>query len=217
MTAGAAAVVIVAAVVVAGMHGSSRPTVVAAPETSTQQTVTVTSTVPPPTDPSSGPSPSDSDSSDLSTASSAAGSSDSDSDSASDALSDAEALAQLQSDRSTDLAEISLDGDWDAQVASQYVGVVDSSIQPGPMSATDILNYSNSFADNPSYGSLVRVVAQNDFGQISSDPRQVWITLVDLQATTESAVQSWCEANFPQRGTALEEKCVPRQMLPPYQ
>lgn len=129
---------------------------------------------------------------------------------------DVASLAQLGMLRTGDLANTAIDSSFGAQVASQFVGVTDRSIQSGPLSATDILRVSQGFRDNPSYGSDVRLFLQNDFGKIVKRETPVWITIVDLKMGSAAEVKAWCQANFSGTPQEIKNSCLPRQLVPPH-
>lgn len=130
---------------------------------------------------------------------------------------EAAAVSDLDSLASSDLSSTNLDGSWAAQISSQFVGVTDTTIQPGPFSAVDIYNLHERLrVDSRFAGSPVVLLKQNDFGQIVPNSRDIWITLVLINASSSDDVDQWCSSHFAETGTALLNVCVPRQMVPPH-
>lgn len=129
--------------------------------------------------------------------------------------SNAQALDILGQARNKDVAEVDLNGKWAAQVASQYVGVKDSSLQPGPMDADDILRYHQQWrTDSRTQGHDVILLKENDFGKIERDKNVIWMTMVLLQAGSRSSVEQWCASAFSMTVADAKKVCVARQMVP---
>lgn len=128
---------------------------------------------------------------------------------------DATALTELRALRTTGIGSASLDGTWSAQIASQYVGVTDKTLQPTPFTAADILNLHRRLATDPRFvGQQVVMLKQNDFGKFVESSKEIWITMVLIAKPTSAEVISWCESAFGLSGKALENSCLPRQMVP---
>lgn len=105
-------------------------------------------------------------------------------------------------------------GQWVAQLASKYEGVVDKSQQATPFTLVQILAEINALRSNSDYGSIVRVVHQGDWAKSTAGPTPMWVTFADIDATSKDAVTSWCEQHFSQRGPALLNVCYPRKIDP---
>lgn len=128
---------------------------------------------------------------------------------------DATALTELRSLRTTGIGSTSLDGTWAAQIAIQYIGVTDKTLQPTPFTAADILNLHRRLATDPRFaGEQVVMLKQNDFGKFVEPSKEIWITMVLIAKPTSAEVISWCESAFGLSGKALENSCLPRQMVP---
>jgi len=90
--------------------------------------------------------------------------------------------------------------------------MVDKSLQAKPFTLPDVMDRIMSMRDNSEYGSLVRVVHQGDWGKSTPGPKPMWVTFVDLDASSREEVVSWCESHFTERGKALLNVCYPREM-----
>lgn len=122
------------------------------------------------------------------------------------------ALATIEDLVSADRATDPIRGQWVAQLASKYEGVVDKSQQPTPFTIPQILAEAEALKSNPDYGSLVRVVHQGDWGQSEAPAKTLWVTFADLDASSRSAIVDWCEGHFMERGQSLLNVCYPRQL-----
>ncbi len=105
-------------------------------------------------------------------------------------------------------------GQWVAQLASKYEGVVDKRQQSTPFTVPQILAEVNRARHNPEYGSTVRVLHQGDWAGSTAGSRVMWVTVADLDLTSRDEVVTWCRHHFRQRGAALLDVCYPRQLLP---
>lgn len=130
--------------------------------------------------------------------------------------SDAEALNILNRVRVADSPRTP-DDSWVAQVASQYKGVEDRSIQPGPMSMSDVLRHHRQLRQDPRFaGSTVILVKADDFGKRKKREHEIWVTLVLLNKSSGESVKTWCANTFPNlTGDALRNACYERQYSRP--
>lgn len=103
-------------------------------------------------------------------------------------------------------------GQWVAQLASKYEGVVDLSQQSDPFTIPDILDEVMAARNNPDYGHLVRVIHQGDWGRSEPGPATMWVTVADLDGSSREEIVRWCESRFTQRGEALLNVCYPREL-----
>lgn len=103
-------------------------------------------------------------------------------------------------------------GQWVAQLASKFEGVVDTSQQPEPFTIPQILDEVVAHRSNPKYGDLVRVILQGDWGKSEPGPKTLWVTVADLDFDNRETVLAWCEDHFSQRGEDLLNVCYPRQL-----
>lgn len=128
---------------------------------------------------------------------------------------DGSAVGALDTERSTSLSTVQLDGTWAAQLASPYVGAVDTLIQPTPFTAMDIYNQHQRLKSDPRFSTYgVILLRQNDFGKRSSDGREIWVTLALLNASSADQVRAWCRTTFASEGANYTNFCLPRQMVP---
>lgn len=131
--------------------------------------------------------------------------------------SDTEAEATLDRAAAADLRDTDLDSTWAAQVASPYVGATDDAIQPGPLSATDILNHHRGQRSDPMFGgSKVVLLRQNTFGEIYPNKKKIWVTLVLTQKSSKQQVREWCASTFSMSEKDAADVCIPRQLTPPH-
>lgn len=130
---------------------------------------------------------------------------------------DGEALTRLSSQRSSDMSSVPLDGTWVAQVASQYVGVTDPTINNGaPMSLLDIWKHHQQMRNDPRFsGRRMVLVKQDDFGKIYRK-QETWITLVLLGANDRKSALQWCANAFSTDIESAKKVCVARQLDPPH-
>ncbi len=111
-----------------------------------------------------------------------------------------------------DAASRPVRGQWVAQLASKYEGIHDDLVRPEPYTVPEILAEHQALRGNPVFGSSVRLLHQGDWGRIGPHDPPMWVTVVDLNAPSAAVVRSWCEAHFSERGKALENVCMPRQL-----
>lgn len=103
-------------------------------------------------------------------------------------------------------------GQWVAQLASKFEGVVDTSQQADPFTVPQILSEVELHKSNPEYGDLVRLILQGDWGKSEAGSQPLWVTVVDLSYSNREAVLAWCEDHFTQRGEDLLNVCYPREL-----
>lgn len=105
-------------------------------------------------------------------------------------------------------------GQWVAQLASKTEGISDPTQQPTPFTLQDILAEIRRHQANASYGSQVRVIHLGDWGTTQPGPTPMWVTVADLNLSSQAEVQAWCERTFTLRGEPLLNICFPRQLTP---
>lgn len=125
-----------------------------------------------------------------------------------------QAFATLQKTVADDARLAPIRGQWVAQLASKYEGVVDKSQQATPFTVPQILTEVTRLRADPEYGSLVRVVHQGDWANSTAGAKPMWVTMADVDMSSRDEVVAWCESHFAQRGKALLNVCYPRQMNP---
>ena len=128
---------------------------------------------------------------------------------------------QLREQRSSDIASLALNGRWIAQLSSKYEGVTDSTQVAANGTNTfyldDILIEHQALrARFASPGARVYLLEATDFGKQRNWPGTLWVTIADPGLGSQSAVQQWCQAQFPHlSGKPLENVCMARQLNPP--
>jgi hypothetical protein len=105
-------------------------------------------------------------------------------------------------------------GQWVAQLASKYEGIVDPLVRPEPFTLPEILAEHEALRLNPVFGASVRLLRQGDWGRAAAHDPPMFVTVADINAGSADAVRAWCEAHFAQRGRALENVCYVRQLTP---
>lgn len=143
-------------------------------------------------------------------------SSDASSDRPTVATDDVSIRTELLGLRDGDLASTPRDSTWVAQLSSKYVGVTDASLQAVPFTVQDIYDEHIRLRGNSDYGDQVRLFLPGDFGKRGRSAKEIWITIVDLEAASKADVDSWCSQHFSQTGMALANVCLPRQFTPPH-
>lgn len=122
------------------------------------------------------------------------------------------ALTTLDDMVLADRARQPVRGQWVAQLASKFEGVVDTSRQPEPFTIPQILDEVVAHRSNPEYGELVRVILQGDWGKSEPGPKTLWVTVADLDFDSRETALAWCGDHFSQRGEDLLNVCYPRQL-----
>ena len=125
-----------------------------------------------------------------------------------------QAFRELESIVASDAQRSPIRGQWVAQLASKYEGVVDKSQQSTPFTLVQILAEIEKLRVNPDYGSIVRVVHQGDWAKSTAGPTPLWVSFADIDVAFRADVTSWCDQHFSQRGKAQLNVCYPRQMNP---
>lgn len=128
---------------------------------------------------------------------------------------------RLSEQRYADIASLSLNGRWIAQLSSKYDGVTDSTQVAGNGTHTfyldDILIEHQALRTGfTSAGARIYLLAATDFGKQRTWPGTLWVTIADPGLSSQSQVQQWCQTQFPQlSGKQLENVCMARQLNPP--
>lgn len=131
---------------------------------------------------------------------------------------DAHAQSILSKTRAADRKTSPLNGKWVAQVASQYVGVTDDSVQPTPMTLPDILRHHRDWRTDPRVGDAkVILVKENDFGQIEHGKPEIWITLIMIEKPTAQDGRDWCVSAFSMSEAESRKVCAVRQFVPAHE
>ncbi len=132
------------------------------------------------------------------------------------------ALAELRSIHVRDLAGVTFDGQWVAQLASKNAGITDPLQTTASGSHTfknsDILAEYRRASDNPDFGSLVLLLQSTDYGKRQLYHRlALWVTVAALPSFGSAQdVTDWCAQEFSQLSpSVLLDSCVPRQLNPP--
>ena len=103
-------------------------------------------------------------------------------------------------------------GQWVAQLASKFEGIYDPMVRAEAYTLPEIVAEHQALRNNPVFGSSVRLLRQGDWGKIGPHDPTMWVTVADIDAPSAAVARSWCEAHFTQRGKALENVCMPRQL-----
>lgn len=136
-------------------------------------------------------------------------------------MSDNEARAALSRLARADSDSISFRGQWAAQVASKYVGIVDpqqlTSSGSHEFGAADI--YAEHLALEGSVtGAEVVLLDSRTYGSgrtMQGEPFWVTVAVNDAEFTSADAIVAWCAQQFPElQGTALNDRCLPTQLGP---
>ncbi len=135
--------------------------------------------------------------------------------------SEEEALVLLARDGAVGRALIERDGQWVAQLASKYVGIVD------PLQVTDSGQHRFSAQDIYTEhavlharvsGAEVLLLDSRTFGaRRSFEGKPYWVTVAASPAfTSADKVVGWCAGQFPElTGTALNNQCLATQIYSP--
>lgn len=132
-----------------------------------------------------------------------------------------EALSALRQQRATDLANTPLDGQWVAQLASKYDGIVDPLQTSASGSHTfhnvDILAEFRGLQGLNLGGANLALLLSTDYGQRRTVSGHVlWVTFALPGLSSKSEVESWCGTSFaPLTGQALLNVCAARQLNAP--
>lgn len=137
---------------------------------------------------------------------------------------DSEQSAQTQLDQLTrqDLNQVSLNGQWVAQLASKYPGIIDkiqtTASGSHTFGAADILDEHNRLAQDPANGSAQIVLLKStDFGiRQLKDGHPLYVTFALGGFGSASAVSTWCRNRFPDLSTSERaDQCAVRRLKPP--
>lgn len=133
--------------------------------------------------------------------------------------SEEEALALLAQESAAGRARIERDGQWVAQLASKYVGIVD----PLQVTASGEHRFGarDIYAEHAALHSLVTgaevlLLDSRTFGtQRSYEGKPYWVTVAAAPGfTSADKIVAWCAEQFPQlTGTALNNQCLPTQFV----
>lgn len=135
----------------------------------------------------------------------------------------AQALQQLQQLRQQDLPTVTFSGQYVAQLASKYDGIVDprqAAMDGSPVfHARDILAEHEALRNADNGGATVILLLSTDYGsQQVLGGQALWVTFA-VSNTFGSAqdVTTWCANRFPNlSGDALTNVCTPAQLNPPH-
>jgi hypothetical protein len=132
------------------------------------------------------------------------------------------ALAELDRLSQQGLAQVSLNGQLVAQIASKNPGIVDPYETTAGGShvfqAGDILAEHEKLRDDPRNGDATVVLLKStDYGKRQIyHGRPLYVTFAVKSFGSESAVRSWCARRFPTlAGDALANQCAVRRLRPP--
>lgn len=136
-------------------------------------------------------------------------------------MSDAEALTSLAEKARADAGTIDFHGQWVAQLASKYPGIVDPQQLTASGSHTfgahDILAEHQTL-DDTIRGATVLLLDSRTFGNARTNAGQpYWVTVaLDPEFTSADKILGWCAEQFPDlSGTELNNHCLPTQLTPP--
>mgnify|MGYP000873920887 FL=1 len=134
--------------------------------------------------------------------------------------SDAEALTVLNNKIAASAQAVAIDGQWAAQLASKYVGIVD----PAQVTATgshkfyagDILAEHVALASQLADTRLVLLDSRTfGAGKRNGDAPYYVTVALDPTFTGADRVMAWCASRFEGlTGTALTDRCLPTQLTP---
>jgi hypothetical protein len=130
------------------------------------------------------------------------------------------ALTQLKSYRREDLARISMNNQWVAQLASKAPGYVDSYATASDgthrFKLPDILAEHQALRDNSALGNVF-LLKTTDYGKRKLyDGEALWVTFADNDFASAAAVHRWCTEQFPTLTRShRDEVCAVRRLKPP--
>jgi len=132
------------------------------------------------------------------------------------------AVDQLDQIAEQDLAQVTLDNRYVAQIASKYPGIDDpiQTTESGShtFQATDILAEYQRLRSGPGNGSArIVLLKSTDFGKRQLvDNQPLYVTFAIGNFGSAQAVRSWCARRFPGlSGNALADQCAVRRLRPP--
>jgi hypothetical protein len=135
--------------------------------------------------------------------------------------SQAQALHQLEMLRAQDLARVSMNGQWVAQLASKYIGISDphqtTTVGSHVFYASDILAEHQTLRSGDSQGTEIVLLLSTDYGaRQMADGQTLWVTFALGDFGSAQAVESWCAVRFPfLSGGALTNACAARRLSAP--
>lgn len=141
--------------------------------------------------------------------------------SASRPATEAAALALLTQESTAERDAVRLEGQWVAQLASKYVGIVDplqvNDAGEHRFTARDI--YAEHVAlQSRITGARVLLLDSRTFGtRRSNEGQPYWVTVAtDASFASADKIVTWCAAQFPElAGTALNNQCFATQIVAP--
>lgn len=125
------------------------------------------------------------------------------------------AYAALEAQVAADAALNPVRNQWVAVIDSKYEGLVDPVIQADPFTVEQIQQMHEEHRANPEWGSLVRLLHNGDWGE-RKKRTFMWVTIVDLDASSKDEVTAWCRSNRPGPPGDPDHFCVGFQMKTPY-
>jgi hypothetical protein len=132
-----------------------------------------------------------------------------------------DALQRLEDLRRGDLASVTFDGRWIAQLASKYVGIHDplqTNASGGHVfTAADILAEHLALRKKVGTTAQVILLQRTDYGANPNEYSQkMWVTFALGNFPSGEAVKTWCAQQFPElTGSALSNACASRRLNPP--
>lgn len=135
-------------------------------------------------------------------------------------MTEEEAVRRITVESEQDGSSVTLHGQWAAQLASRFVGMVDPDVVTSSgshtLTAKDILAEHVSLHER-TIGTTLLLLDSRSYGQHRSykgDP--YWVTLaLDDSFTDEAAVEAWCEAEFPTLSrTDRNNYCLSARLTP---
>ncbi len=137
---------------------------------------------------------------------------------------DPDESAQVQLDQlaQQDLNQVSLNGQWVAQLASKYPGITDkiqtTASGSHTFGAADILDEHNRLAQDPANGTArIVLLKSTDYGiRQLTDGHPLYVTFALGGFGSASAVTSWCRNRFPDLSVSERaDQCAARRLKPP--
>jgi hypothetical protein len=133
-----------------------------------------------------------------------------------------DALDQLEQTSRQDLTQVSLNGQYVAQLASKYPGIVDQQQETATGShtfqAADILAEYERLRDDPANGQAQVVLLRSiDYGiRQRYQGHALYVTFALDDFGSSQSVRSWCVKRFPSLSDAArEDQCAVRRLKPP--
>jgi hypothetical protein len=135
--------------------------------------------------------------------------------------SQAQALQQLEMLRAQDLARVTMNGQWVAQLASKYIGISDpyqtTTVGSHVFYASDILAEHQSLRSGDSQGTEIVLLLSTDYGaRQMAGGQTLWVTFALGDFGSAQAVEAWCAVRFPAlSGDSLTNACAARRLSAP--